>query len=211
MYTFELPEIGEGVLEGEVVKWLVSEGDVVVQDQPVCRVMTDKANVEISVRDGGTVVKLYAEEGDVVKIHSPLMDIDESGAPAAKSAAPAPKAEAPKAPPAAVAPSKPAPAPTLAKQPAAKPAAAPAPAAVTSQPDLRSKNPQPPQCDAERGAGRQPQLRARFWKKRTGHPSRCGGLCRRRASRTESTGCCPAGQGDSFWPRGTNQNHRIET
>ena len=139
MYTFELPEIGEGVLEGEVVKWLVSEGDVVVQDQPVCEVMTDKANVEISVRDGGTVVKLYAEEGDVVKIHSPLMDIDESGAPAAKSAAPAPKTEAPKAPPAAAAPSKPAPAPTLAKQPAAKPAAAPAPAAVTSQPDLRSK------------------------------------------------------------------------
>ena len=45
MYTFELPEIGEGVLEGEVVKWLVAEGDTVSQDQPVCEVMTDKANV----------------------------------------------------------------------------------------------------------------------------------------------------------------------
>ena len=91
MYTFELPEIGEGVLEGEVVKWLVSEGDVVVQDQPVCEVMTDKANVEISVRDGGKVLKLYAEEGDVVKIHSPLMDIDESSAgTSAPKAAPAP-------------------------------------------------------------------------------------------------------------------------
>ena len=135
MYTFELPEIGEGVLEGEVVKWLVNEGDVVVQDQPVCEVMTDKANVEISVRDGGTVVKLYAEEGDVVKIHSPLMDIDESGAPAAPSAKPAPKAEAPA--PAAETPKPAASKPAAAPKPASKPA--PVPVAQTSQPDLRPK------------------------------------------------------------------------
>jgi pyruvate dehydrogenase E2 component (dihydrolipoamide acetyltransferase) len=99
MYTFELPEIGEGVLEGELVKWLVDEGESISEDQPVCEVMTDKANVEISVRKGGTVVKLYGEEGDVIKIHAPLMDIDESGAPAKPKAAekkdtpaPAPKA-----------------------------------------------------------------------------------------------------------------------
>ena len=138
MYTFELPEIGEGVLEGEVVKWLVNEGDVVVQDQPVCEVMTDKANVEISVRDGGTVVKLYAEEGDVVKIHSPLMDIDESGAPAAPEAKPAPKAKTPPAPAPA---SAPAPAAATKPAPTQKPTSAPAaaPAAITSQPEIRSK------------------------------------------------------------------------
>ncbi|MEC7241247.1 MAG: dihydrolipoamide acetyltransferase family protein [Myxococcota bacterium] len=137
MYTFELPEIGEGVLEGEVVKWLVNEGDVVVQDQPVCEVMTDKANVEISVRDGGTVVKLYAEEGDVVKIHSPLMDIDESGAAAPPKAKTAPKAKAPTPTPtpAPAAVSKPAPAPK--PTPAAAPT--PAPAATSSHPEVRSK------------------------------------------------------------------------
>jgi len=105
MYTFELPEIGEGVLEGEVVKWLVAEGDVVSQDQPVCEVMTDKANVEISIRDGGQVMKLHAEEGDVVKIHSPLMDIDKSAAGTASPPPPksAPKAKAPEPPKAAAA------------------------------------------------------------------------------------------------------------
>ena len=97
--------------------------------------MTDKANVEISVRDGGTVVKLYAEEGDVVKIHSPLMDIDESGAPAAPSAKPAPKAEAPA--PAAETPKPAASKPAAAPKPASKPA--PVPVAQTSQPDLRPK------------------------------------------------------------------------
>ena len=132
MYTFELPEIGEGVLEGEVVKWLVNEGDVVVQDQPVCEVMTDKANVEISVRDGGKVLKLYAEEGDVVKIHSPLMDIDQAGAgsPAAKPA-PAPKKAAPKPAPAPKAAPKPAPAPKAAPKPAPAPVATRPSAAAT--------------------------------------------------------------------------------
>jgi pyruvate dehydrogenase E2 component (dihydrolipoamide acetyltransferase) len=124
MYTFELPEIGEGVLEGEVVKWLVAEGDVVTQDQPVCEVMTDKANVEISIRDGGQVMKLHAEEGDVVKIHSPLMDIDKSAAgkastPAAKATPPAPKMAAPAAKPDAPAPK---PAPTVAAPVRATPA-----------------------------------------------------------------------------------------
>lgn len=140
MYTFELPEIGEGVLEGEVVKWLVAEGDVVTQDQPVCEVMTDKANVEISIRDGGQVMKLHAEEGDVVKIHSPLMDIDKSAAgkastAAPKAAAPAPKAAAP-ASPAPASPAKVAP-----TAPQAAPVAAPtlmAPA-ITSSPANRAK------------------------------------------------------------------------
>ena len=127
MYTFELPEIGEGVLEGEVVKWLVAEGDTVSQDQPVCEVMTDKANVEISVRDGGKVIKLHAEEGDVVKTHAPLMDIDKNGAGATT---PAPKkAAAPKAAPA----PKKAAAPKAAPAPKkAAPASRPAPAAASN-------------------------------------------------------------------------------
>ena len=140
MYTFELPEIGEGVLEGEVVKWLVAEGDTVSQDQPVCEVMTDKANVEISVRDGGKVLKLHAEEGDVVKIHAPLMDIDQAAAGAGAGApapTPAPKKAAPTPTPA-PAPKKAAPAPAPAPAPK-KAAPAPAPRAVTSEPAQRSK------------------------------------------------------------------------
>jgi pyruvate dehydrogenase E2 component (dihydrolipoamide acetyltransferase) len=134
MYTFELPEIGEGVLEGEVVKWLVAEGDVVSQDQPVCEVMTDKANVEISIRDGGQVMKLHAEEGDVVKIHSPLMDIDKNAAGTASPPPPksAPKAKAPEPPKAPV---------TAAKPPVVTPPpviSQPAPV-VTSSPANRTK------------------------------------------------------------------------
>jgi pyruvate/2-oxoglutarate dehydrogenase complex dihydrolipoamide acyltransferase (E2) component len=79
MFVFKLPEIGEGVIEGEVVKWLVSQGETIAADQPICEVMTDKATVEISSPTGGLVQKLHAEEGDIIQVHSPLIDIDEDG------------------------------------------------------------------------------------------------------------------------------------
>ena len=75
MFQFELPEIGEGVIEGEVVRWLVAEGDLIAEDQPVCEIMTDKATVEISTPKSGKVVKLYHAEGDMVPVHTPLVDI----------------------------------------------------------------------------------------------------------------------------------------
>lgn len=123
MFTFELPEIGEGVVEGEIVRWLVNEGDVITPDQPLCEVMTDKATVEISTPKGGRVQKLHGEEGDVIAVHTPLVDIDESGAGAAPTVpeVPAPVAAAPQPAPAPVAA---APQPTPAPQPAAS---APAP------------------------------------------------------------------------------------
>ena len=49
-YEFRLPDIGEGVVEGEVVRWLVKEGDLLVEDQPMVEIMTDKATVEIGRR-----------------------------------------------------------------------------------------------------------------------------------------------------------------
>lgn len=120
MFTFELPEIGEGVVEGEIVQWLVKPGDAVAVDQPLCEVMTDKATVEISSPRAGVVAKVYADEGDVMKVHTPLVDIDEDGSAAAApapAASPEPepaaqpaRAEAP-APQPAVAPPAPAPAP----------------------------------------------------------------------------------------------------
>ena len=80
MFVFPLPEIGEGVVEGEIVRWLVNVGDTVARDQPLCEIMTDKATVEISSPKSGRVAKTYGSPGDVVKVHSPLVDIDVGGA-----------------------------------------------------------------------------------------------------------------------------------
>jgi pyruvate dehydrogenase E2 component (dihydrolipoamide acetyltransferase) len=98
-FIFEMPEIGEGVIEGEVVAWKVAVGDAVDVDQPLCEVMTDKANVEISSPRSGTITKLFGEPGDFIKVHTPLVEFGNGGgAPAAKAApapAPAPAAPAP--------------------------------------------------------------------------------------------------------------------
>ncbi|WP_166423027.1 dihydrolipoyllysine-residue acetyltransferase [Paraglaciecola sp. 20A4] len=70
--TFILPDIGEGIVECELVKWLVSEGDDIVEDQPVVEVMTDKALVEIPAKYSGTVVSLCYQQGEIAKVHSAL-------------------------------------------------------------------------------------------------------------------------------------------
>lgn len=67
-YEFKLPDIGEGLAEAEVAKWLVKVGDRVVEDQPVIEMMTDKAAVEIGAPGAGVVVEQRVEEGAVVKI-----------------------------------------------------------------------------------------------------------------------------------------------
>ncbi len=72
MQDFILPDIGEGIVECEVVKWLVAEGQHIVEDQPVVEVMTDKALVEIPAKYSGLVTRLYYAQGDIAKVHSPL-------------------------------------------------------------------------------------------------------------------------------------------
>jgi pyruvate dehydrogenase E2 component (dihydrolipoamide acetyltransferase) len=79
VYEFHLPDIGEGVAEGEVVKWLVKEGVEVKENQPLVEVMTDKVNVEIPSPRKGTVLKLMAKEGEVVKVGQVLLVIGEKG------------------------------------------------------------------------------------------------------------------------------------
>lgn len=76
---FILPDIGEGIVECEIVEWLVSEGDEVKEDQPVVEVMTDKATVEIPAKDDGTVVKLYHKKGDIAEVHKPLFALKPVG------------------------------------------------------------------------------------------------------------------------------------
>ena len=70
---FKLPDIGEGLAEGEIVKWLVGVGDTVTEDQPLVEVMTDKATVEIPSPRAGTVEALTAAEGDVVEIGTTIL------------------------------------------------------------------------------------------------------------------------------------------
>lgn len=69
---FILPDIGEGIVECEIVKWNVEEGDVIEEDQAVVEVMTDKAVVEIPAKNAGVIHKLYYAQGDIAKVHSPL-------------------------------------------------------------------------------------------------------------------------------------------
>ncbi|WP_076540878.1 dihydrolipoyllysine-residue acetyltransferase [Shewanella sp. UCD-KL21] len=73
---FILPDIGEGVVECELVDWMVKEGDLVVEDQPIADVMTDKALVQIPAPHGGVITKLYYAKGDIAKVHAPLYAVD---------------------------------------------------------------------------------------------------------------------------------------
>ncbi|MBJ2128416.1 dihydrolipoyllysine-residue acetyltransferase [Alteromonas sp. IB21] len=76
---FILPDIGEGIVECEIVKWNVAEGDVIEEDQAVVEVMTDKAVVEIPAKNAGTVHRLYYAQGDIAKVHSALFALEVEG------------------------------------------------------------------------------------------------------------------------------------
>ena len=85
---FILPDIGEGIVECEVVEWLVNEGDQVKEDQPIVDVMTDKALVQIPAKEDGVITKLYYAQVDIAKVHEPLYAIQTTGAATAASIAP---------------------------------------------------------------------------------------------------------------------------
>ena len=76
---FILPDIGEGIVECEIVKWNVTEGDEIEEDQAVVEVMTDKAVVEIPAKNAGTVHRLYYAQGDIAKVHSALFALEVAG------------------------------------------------------------------------------------------------------------------------------------
>ncbi|BAB59241.1 pyruvate dehydrogenase E2 / dihydrolipoamide acetyltransferase [Thermoplasma volcanium GSS1] len=76
MYEFKLPDIGEGVTEGEIVKWDVAEGDEVKKDQDLVEVMTDKVTVKIPSPVNGKISKILYKEGQVVPVGSTLVQID---------------------------------------------------------------------------------------------------------------------------------------
>ncbi len=97
---FKLPDIGEGVHEGEITKWLVKEGDAIREEQLFVEVMTDKVTVQLPSPFTGKVLKLLAKEGDVVLVGNPIIVVGEEGETVATPAEPASIPESPKAPPA---------------------------------------------------------------------------------------------------------------
>ncbi len=76
---FRLPDVGEGVAEGELVSWLVDEGDTVVEDQPVAEVETDKALVEVPSPYNGTVAELLVAEGEIVPVGTVIITFNVEG------------------------------------------------------------------------------------------------------------------------------------
>lgn len=74
-----LPELAESVVEGEILKWLVEEGDTLRKDQPFVEVMTDKVTVELPSPHAGVLAKKLAKEGEVVKVHAPIAVLVEEG------------------------------------------------------------------------------------------------------------------------------------
>ncbi len=91
---FKLPDVGEGLTEGEILQWLVAVGDVVVINQPLCEVETAKAAVELPSPFAGTVVELLHEPGTTVDVGAPIITIDLGGDGPAATAPAAPAAPA---------------------------------------------------------------------------------------------------------------------
>lgn len=91
MKTFNLPDLGEGLPEAEIVSWKVAVGDVVKEDDPMLEVENAKAIMEVPAPFSGKIAKLYAEPGDIVETGKPLVDIEVEG----ETSSPEPKAEAP--------------------------------------------------------------------------------------------------------------------
>jgi 2-oxoglutarate dehydrogenase complex dihydrolipoamide succinyltransferase (E2) component len=78
-FEFKLPDIGEGIAEGEILKWMVKEGDQVKEDQSLVEVMTDKVNVQIPSPKSGIVSRILAKDGQVVKVGQVIVVIEVAG------------------------------------------------------------------------------------------------------------------------------------
>ncbi|MFO0637693.1 MAG: dihydrolipoamide acetyltransferase family protein [Polyangiaceae bacterium] len=85
-WEFKLPDIGEGVTEGEIVAWLCKPGDVLKEDAPMVEVMTDKATVTITSPKAGKILETHGSIGTVVQVHSVLVVFDLDGATGGASA-----------------------------------------------------------------------------------------------------------------------------
>jgi pyruvate dehydrogenase E2 component (dihydrolipoamide acetyltransferase) len=85
---FKFPDIGEGITEGEIVKWEVKEGDRVEEHQTIAKIETDKAIADIPSPRSGVILRIYHKEGDIVKVGETLVTIGEQGEIAEKTPQP---------------------------------------------------------------------------------------------------------------------------
>jgi len=127
---FKLPELGENIESGNVVKVLVSEGQTITKDQPLIELETDKATIEVPAPEAGVIQKIFVKEGGKAKVGEVVVTIDKNGAGASQAAAPAPKPAPAAAPPTATAP---------APQKAATPAPPPEPQRAPEPPARESR------------------------------------------------------------------------
>jgi pyruvate dehydrogenase E2 component (dihydrolipoamide acetyltransferase) len=146
-FEFRLPDIGEGVAEGEVVQWFVKEGDAIREDQPLVSVLTDKANVEIPSPKTGRVTKIHAAVGEKVKVGGLLVTIEPESSSSTGSSPGAGAATPPSASP----PTPPPNAPGAPPGPAAKAVAQPPPVTSASLGRRALASPYVRRLAAERG------------------------------------------------------------
>jgi pyruvate dehydrogenase E2 component (dihydrolipoamide acetyltransferase) len=92
-YEFKLPDLGEGLTEGEIARWLVEEGQEVAEDDPLVEIQTDKTTVEIPSPAAGVVSRILAAEGDVVPVGTVIVVIGGNGSPSAPGEGEQPRAE----------------------------------------------------------------------------------------------------------------------
>ena len=83
-YEFKLPDLGEGLTEGEIARWLVQEGQEIAEDDPLVEVQTDKTTVEIPSPAAGKVASILVEEGKVVPVGTILVVIGDGAVPQAE-------------------------------------------------------------------------------------------------------------------------------
>ncbi len=119
IFAFKLPDIGEGVVEGEVVEWMVSVGDTVKEDDPILSVMTDKATVEIPSPTDGVVKSIVGEPGTILAVGQVCIEFETDGEGTPVEEVPEPVEEVAE---------ETTPEPTPEPEPAPEPAPAPAPA-----------------------------------------------------------------------------------
>ena len=96
-YEFKLPDLGEGLTEGEIARWLVAEGQEIAEDDPLVEVQTDKTTVEIPSPAAGRVTRILVGEGEVVPVGTVLVVIGEDGAAPASEPEPEARVAAPAA------------------------------------------------------------------------------------------------------------------
>jgi pyruvate dehydrogenase E2 component (dihydrolipoamide acetyltransferase) len=92
-YEFKLPDLGEGLTEGEIARWLVAEGDEIAEDAPLVEIATDKTTVEIPSPAAGRVARILVSEGAVVPVGTMLVVIGDDDA-ASTQAEPAQRVQA---------------------------------------------------------------------------------------------------------------------